>query len=504
MSPKKTGLLLIVFASFAGLFRALGLLVPVFKVPFLGGDLLGLILLLILLGFGLRLLFNGQQEWQFSPLTLKQIKRFRSLKRGYVSFLVLLGLTGVAALDNAIVGKRALVVSYAGQLSFPFLKSGFIPAKTFGFDSEAETDYRELQSRCRMQNKGDWVLMPLVPFAAKLDSPSIIEPLEMREGVLYRPGSDHGLDATAYTVFATNPAQKRQEFQFRKGVRHGDFRGWNEAGEQVEKGRYEKAQRVSYTDYSEGKAAALEPMAHAEWKRLVYPPSEPSVTHQHFLGTNTNGQDVLAMLFGGWQQAVVAAVLFVTLVFGFGILVGGTLGYFGGWVDIIGQRLIEIWSVLPFLFIVAIISSLITPSLIILVSVLAAFGWMGTTSYLRTAVFKEKARDYVAAARLLGASTPRIIFRQVLPNVIAILVTLAPFEIAGVITALAALDFLGFGLPPDEPSWGRLLHEGVDNFSSPWIVSSAFAAMASVLILVTFVGEAVREAFDPKKFTTYR
>jgi microcin C transport system permease protein len=180
------------------------------------------------------------------------------------------------------------------------------------------------------------------------------------------------------------------------------------------------------------------------------------------------------------------------------------LGYFGGWVDIIGQRLIEIWSVLPFLFIVAIISSLITPTLTILVAVLAAFGWMSTTSYLRTAVFKEKARDYVAAARLLGASTPRIIFRQVLPNVIAILVTLAPFEVAGVITALAALDFLGFGLPPDEPSWGRLLHEGVDNFSYPWIVSSAFAAMASVLVLVTFVGEAVREAFDPKKFTVYR
>jgi microcin C transport system permease protein len=173
-------------------------------------------------------------------------------------------------------------------------------------------------------------------------------------------------------------------------------------------------------------------------------------------------------------------------------------------VDILGQRLIEIWSVLPFLFIVAIISSLITPTLTILVGVLAAFGWMGTTSYLRTAVFKEKARDYVAAARLLGASTPRIIFRQVLPNVIAILVTLAPFEVAGVITSLAALDFLGFGLPPDEPSWGRLLHEGVDNFSYPWIVSSAFAAMASVLVLVTFVGEAVREAFDPKKFTIYR
>jgi microcin C transport system permease protein len=135
--------------------------------------------------------------------------------------------------------------------------------------------------------------------------------------------------------------------------------------------------------------------------------------------------------------------------------------------------------------------------------VIALFGWMETTSYLRTAVFKEKERDYVAAVRLLGARTPRILFQHVLPNVIAILVTLAPFKVAGVITSLAALDFLGFGMPPDEPSWGRLLHEGVDNFGAPWIVSSAFFAMAGVLVLVTFVGEAVREAFDPKKFTTY-
>lgn len=504
MSPRTTGICLTAFAILAGLFRALGWLVPFFKVPFLGGDVLGIILLGLLFGFGLQLLIKGQREWQFSPLTLKKLKRFRSLRRGYVSFLVLLGLAGVAALDNLIVGKRALAVSYAGQMFFPFLRSDFIPGKTFAFDSESETDYRELQDRCLLEKKGDWVLMPLVPYATKLDSPSIIETLELREGVLYRPGSDRGLDATAYTVFVTNREQKRQEFQFRKGLKHGDFRGWNEAGEQVEKGRYENGKRVAYTDYSDGKAAALEPMAHAEWKRLVYPPSEPSITHRHFLGTNTTGQDVLAMLFGGWQQALVASVLFVTLVFGFGILVGGTLGFFGGWVDILGQRLIEIWSVLPFLFIVAIISSLITPTLTILVAVLAAFGWMSTTSYLRTAVFKEKARDYVAAARLLGASTPRIIFRQVLPNVIAILVTLAPFEVSGVITSLAALDFLGFGLPPDEPSWGRLLHEGVDNFSYPWIVSSAFAAMASVLVLVTFVGEAVREAFDPKKFTIYQ
>ena len=503
MTPRTTGISLLLFAVLSAVFRLWRVLVPVFKAPFLGGDVLGFILLALIVFFGLRLLLRARNEWQFSPLTLKQLRRFRSLRRGYVSFVVLVVLAGLASLDNFIVGKRALAVKQDGHYYFPFLRSDFLPGKTFGFDSSAEVDYRELQERCRLEKKGDWVLMPLVPYSPKLDSPPTIEILDLHGDVLCLLGSSRPLDGTAYTVFVTNMKQKRQEFQFRKGVKHGDFRGWNEAGEQVEKGRYENGKRVAYTDFSTGKAAALEPMAHAEWKRLVYPPSEPSAIHKHYLGTNGTGQDVLAMLYGGWQQVLVASVLFVTLVFGVGVIVGGALGYFGGVVDIVGQRLIEVWSVLPFLFLVSIVSALVSPTLTVLVVLIAAFGWMSTTSYLRTAVYKEKSRDYVAAARLLGASTPRIIFRQVLPNVIAILVTLAPFEVSGVITSLAALDFLGFGLPPDEPSWGRLLHEGVDNFSYPWIVSSAFAAMASVLVLITFVGEAVREAFDPKKFTIY-
>jgi microcin C transport system permease protein len=216
------------------------------------------------------------------------------------------------------------------------------------------------------------------------------------------------------------------------------------------------------------------------------------------------GGDVLAILFGGWQQAIIASVLFVTFVFVVGVAAGGLLGYFSGLADLVGMRLMEIWSVLPFLFIVMIVSSIVSPNLFLLVVIIALFSWMGTTIYIRTAAMKEKARDYVAAARLLGAGTGRIIFRHILPNSIAILVTLAPFEVSAIITSLAALDYLGFGLPPEEPSWGRLLHEGTENFNYPWIVSSAFVAMTTVLVLVTFVGEAVREAFDPKKFTTYR
>ena len=123
---------------------------------------------------------------------------------------------------------------------------------------------------------------------------------------------------------------------------------------------------------------------------------------------------------------------------------------------------------------------------------------------MRTATYREKAKDYVAAARLLGASPFRVIFRHILPNAISIVVTLLPFSVAAIISSLTALDFIGFGLPEKYPSWGRLLSDGVTNIDYPWIVSAVFVGMVTVLLLVTFVGEAVREAFDPKKFTTYR
>jgi microcin C transport system permease protein len=132
------------------------------------------------------------------------------------------------------------------------------------------------------------------------------------------------------------------------------------------------------------------------------------------------------------------------------------------------------------------------------------FSWTSITYYMRTNTYREKARDYVHAAQVLGASNTRIIFVHVLPNVLSTLVTFAPFTVASSISALTALDFLGYGLPPPTPSWGELLRQGTSNLNAPWIVASAFGALVTVLVLVTFIGEAVREAFDPKKFTTYR
>ena len=503
MSPRTFGITTLVYVALSALFRWLSLSVPVFKVPFLGGAWTGWGLLLLFALVAAFVLRSGRRQWHLSPLTLKQVQRFRAIRRGYLSFLVLLGLMGVAALDNLIVGKRALIVRYEGHLYFPFV-TGVLPATTFGLKDKSETDYRELQRQFREQKAANWVLMPIVPYDPMLDTPEVIAELTERDGLMYQAGTNEPFNGRAYTVFRDKPEQKRQEWVFRHGQRSGEMRGWDADNEQVEKAVFEKGKRVSYTDYSDGKAAALESKAGAKMFTVVYPPSPPSWTHRHLLGTTSMGGDVLAILFGGWQQAIIASVLFVTFVFVVGVLAGGMLGYFGGVFDLVGVRLIEIWSVLPFLFIVMIVSSIVSPSLFLLVVIISLFSWMGTTIYIRTAAYREKARDYVASARLLGAGTGRIIFKHILPNSIAILVTLAPFEVAAIITSLAALDFLGFGLPPEEPSWGRLLHEGTEDFNYPWIVSSAFVAMTTTLVLVTFVGEAVREAFDPKKFTTYK
>jgi microcin C transport system permease protein len=501
MSPRAFGITALIYAALSALFRGLSLSIPVFKIPFLGGHWTGWVLLVIITLVGGRLIMK--QQWNFTPLAVKQFRRFKAIRRGYLSFLLLLGLVGVAALDDFVVGKRALIVSYEGKLYFPFM-TGVLPATTFGGKEESETDYRKLQREFRLKKSKNWLVMPPVPYDPKLDTPEIIGELTTREGLVYAVDSDKPFNGRGYTVFRERPDLKRQEWVFRRGLRHGEMRGWDLAGDQVEKAAFDNGKQTAYTDYSDGKAAALGSQAGDAMFTMLYPPAAPSGMHRHYLGTTSMGGDVMAILFGGWQQAIIASLLYVTFVFAVGVLVGGSLGYFGGVFDLLGFRFIEIWSVLPFLFIVMIVSSIVSPTLFLLVVIISLFSWMGTTTYLRTTTYREKARDYVAAARLQGASTSRVLFRHILPNSIALLVTLAPFEVAGIISSLAALDYLGFGLPPEEPSWGRLLREGTEDFNYPWIVSSAFFAMTSVLVLITFVGEAVREAFDPKKFTSYK
>jgi microcin C transport system permease protein len=235
----------------------------------------------------------------------------------------------------------------------------------------------------------------------------------------------------------------------------------------------------------------------------MLPPEPPSIERRHYLGTDTSGRDVLARLVYGFRIAILFALVLLVTTYVVGISIGCAMGYFGGWFDILLQRIIEIWSTVPFLYVVIIISSIVVPNFWWLIAIMVIFGWMGMTWTIRTVTYKEKARDYVLAARALGASDLRIIFRHILPNTVSIIVTYIPFSISGGIVALTSLDYLGFGLPPPTPSWGELLQQAWANFSAWWLGFSVISAMVVTLVAVTFVGEAVREAFDPKMHTVY-
>lgn len=237
----------------------------------------------------------------------------------------------------------------------------------------------------------------------------------------------------------------------------------------------------------------------------------PSFEQKHYLGTDTTSRDILARLVYGTRIALFFSLGFTLCVYLIGVSIGCMMGYFGGIYDLTFQRLIEIWSNIPFLYMVIIIFSVIpgnfdTVSRIgILLLVMVLFSWTSITYFMRTETYKQKSRDYVAAARILGASHSRIIFCHILPNILSTLITLMPFTIVGAITAITALDFLGFGLPPPTPSLGELLRQGTANLrTAPWIIITAFSTLILLLTLITFIGEALREAFDPKKFTAYR
>jgi len=187
-----------------------------------------------------------------------------------------------------------------------------------------------------------------------------------------------------------------------------------------------------------------------------------------------------------------------------GITIGALLGYYGGTFDIVMQRFVEIWSAMPFLYTVMIFAAIMIPNFWMLVGILVMFKWMGMTYYIRAEFLREKSKDYVAAARAIGCTDGAIIFRHILPNALTPVISFAPFAVVADIGALVSLDFLGFGLPAPTPSWGELLGQGLSNLTKPWLILSPTLAMFCTLLLVSFIGEAIREAFDPKQYSRLR
>ena len=226
-------------------------------------------------------------------------------------------------------------------------------------------------------------------------------------------------------------------------------------------------------------------------------PSRPSF--ENFLGTDDQGRDVLARLIYGFRISVFFGLILTILSSFIGIIVGGLQGYYGGKVDLFGQRFIEIWSGLPVLYLLIIISSFIEPSFWILLFIMLLFSWMSLEGVVRAEFLRARNFEYVKAARALGVNNLRIMYRHVLPNAMVATLTLMPFILSGSIATLTSLDFLGFGLPPGSPSLGEMVAQGKANLQAPWLGLSAFITLSLQLSLLVFVGEAVRDAFDPRK-----
>jgi microcin C transport system permease protein len=226
-------------------------------------------------------------------------------------------------------------------------------------------------------------------------------------------------------------------------------------------------------------------------------PSPP--TWDNPLGTDDQARDVLARVIYGFRISVLFGLVLTFFSSIIGVAAGAVQGYFGGWTDLLFQRFIEVWSGLPLLFLLIILSSVVEPNFWWLLGILLLFSWMSLVGYVRAEFLRARNLDYVRAARALGVSNITIMRRHMLPNAVVATITYLPFALLASITALTSLDFLGFGLPPGSPSLGELLAQGKTNLQAPWLGITGFVVIALMLSLLIFIGEAVRDAFDPRK-----
>ena len=351
---------------------------------------------------------ENKPEKNVSTSILQKIwKKFKTLKRGYYSFLLILILYILSFLLPFFIGRDALVVNYNGEFYFPVFK--YHSAESLGQDLQGEANYRLLKKQYAQEDNGNWVLLPLYPF------------------------------------------------------------GPNE----------------NLLDEMEGN-----------------PPTAPTSTH--WCGTDDRGRDVFARLAHGFNIGLSFSIIVTFFTYIVGIIIGSMLGFYGGKIDIFGLRLIEIWSTLPFLYVIIIISSIVQPNFILLIFILTLFGWISITYYMRGEFYREKARDYVSAAVSMGAKNNKIIFSHILPNSLTPVISYAPFAIVANIFSLVSLDFLGFGLPPPTSSWGQLMQQGLSNIDNWWLIVTPLLAMFFTLLTIVFIGEAIREAFDPKVYSRLR
>ncbi len=434
-----------------------------------------------LLGFG-----------RLNPLTERRLQRFRKIRRGYGAFVAIVSAFVASLFLELYVNDLPLLIRYGETVRFPAVASwsGFVlpgtdpktdlMAADFGLKTGGELEPRKYAR---------WVREPatLTGEAQEIET-GIAEDEARFRGVMQQQATTKGL---IYDPKQPLPDAKLEDYAER--------RSRAEALLSLQK------------ELQAGKASIVMPLwPYSPTEQLLNLPGTPP--HRPFqqgfpvLGTDSAGHDVVAQLLYGFRVGMGFA-LFVTLAgYLIGVVAGALMGFYGGWIDIVLQRVIEVWSSLPFFFIVMILASILQPNFLILTLILILLNaWVGITYTMRGEFYRERSRDYVQAGRALGVGDLKLMLRHILPNALVPIVTLAPFSIVGNMSTLVALDYLHFGLPPNTPSWGALLDQGANNIvNHPQLVYIPTIAFAGTLLCVVLIGEAVREAFDPKHYARLR
>ncbi len=427
----------------------------------------------------------------FSPITQRRFAKFRTIKRAWYSLIIMSALCLLALLGPLLVGSSALIVKYQNQYRFPIVENA-ISGREFGLTQDTEPNYRRLKIIFKEKAAGDWALLPLIPFSPTEVSEVYLpvkSKIEGKNNIYVHPDDSVILDSRIFIL--NTDGTRGSTWSVQNGKLDGEFRIRDQQGETLLLSKF-------VNNIPEKTIANHQEIPPNNLSTFVPYPSAPGLDG-HLLGTDESGHDVLARLFGGFQILLIASLIYMIASYTIGLILGAAMGYWAGWFDLIMQRIIEIWSNIPFLYVIVFLATLFEPNLFILVLILVAFSWMGIAHQMRAAAYREAARDYVAAARALGASDWRILTRHILPNSMSVIITMAPFSIAAVVASLASLDYLGFGLPPTTPSWGDLLRQGKENWNAWWIITSTVTCMVSVLIMVNFIGEGLREAFHGKE-----
>lgn len=525
-------------------------------------------------------------QWTLNPITRKRLARFRSMRRAWGSFWLLVILYGISLASEWVAGNQPLYVRFRGRSCFPLLR--FYPDDLFtGSGRLTRPDYKQIaRSETFRANPGNRMIFPPIPYGPleTVRPESVKLPDEVRltlarepvvgvlnlgpdgtvvsaescrfffgvpeEDLIGRPLSgpmavpdpigaalkarfeNRATPAASWeaeiiqgrrAVFslatflprsrppetirllvrepgAERPITETLRFNRCAEIMGGAGAQWAGLDPAIREGLIFKAQRAFEQGVPEERFFSDGRWFRASFSREVVTfPFRPVKGHP--LGLDSSGRDVLVRILYGLRTSMTFGLLLVAVTMAGGILVGALQGYFGGWVDLFGQRAVEIWESLPFLYILILMGSVFGRSFALLLVCYGIFNWVGISYYIRAEFLRLRKQPFVEAAWCLGLPTRKIIFRHILPNALVPVVTFFPFSLVGAVGVLAALDYLGFGLPPPTPSWGEMLSQAQEYSWAWWLSLYPSLALFLVMLLGVFIGEGLRAAYDPRRYT---